>query len=211
MVGNDRELFTLPVIGRVNDPWSGAADTISVLRIERSNTFVATAAHRKNGNINVTRRPLMSMTQQPPQSVPLQMHQTDDRIVLAAPMPGLEPQGISVTVSGDKVTIHGEYRGPRQGKPDLLVSEWTAGPYHREVELPQPVDGGLTNASYGNGVLMLSMPKMGEGKGEERTQFQLEVVDATRGLRVGHTGSDIQPSTTQEHQQKVAEVRDDRS
>jgi HSP20 family protein len=153
----------------------------------------------------------MSTTRQPPQSVPLQMHQTDDRIVLAAPMPGLEPQDISVVVSGHKVTIHGEYRGSREGKPDLLVSEWTAGPYHREVELPQLVDGGLTNASYGNGVLMLSMPKVGEGKGEDRTQFQLEVVDATRGLRVGHTGSDIQPSTTQEHQRKVAEARDDRS
>ena len=153
----------------------------------------------------------MSTTQQPPQSIPLQVHQTDDRIVLAAPMPGLEPQDISVVVSGDKVTIHGEYRGSRQGGPDLLVSEWSAGPYHREVELPQPVDGGMTNASYGNGVLMLSMPKMGQEKGDERTQFQLEVVEATRGLRVGHTGSEIQPLTTQEHQQKVAEARDDRS
>ena len=153
----------------------------------------------------------MSMTRQPQQNVPVQVHQTDDCIVLAAPMPGLEPQDISVIVSGDKVTIHGEYRGSRQGKPDLLVSEWTAGPYHREVVLPQPVDGNLTNATYGNGVLVLSMPKMDHGKHDDRIQFQLEVVEATRGLRVGHMGSDIRPTTTQEHRQKVAEAKGDRS
>jgi HSP20 family protein len=153
----------------------------------------------------------MSMTRQPQQTVPLQIHQTDDRVVLAAPMPGLEPQDISVLVSGDQVTIHGEYRGSRQGKADLLVSEWTVGPYHRDVALLQSVDGSLTNATYGNGVLVLSMPKMGPGKHNDRTQFQLEVVEATRGLRVGHTGSNIQPATTHEHLQKVAEAKGDRS
>ena len=149
------------------------------------------------------------MTRQPQQNVPVQVHQTDDCIVLAAPMPGLEPQDISVIVSGDKVTIHGEYRGSRQGKPDLLVSEWMAGPYRREVVLPQRIDGNLTNASYGNGVLVLSMPEMDQGEHDDRLQFHLEVVEATRGLRVGHMGSDIRPTPTQEHRQKVAEAKGD--
>jgi HSP20 family protein len=145
----------------------------------------------------------MTMAQSQQQSVPVQIHQAEGRLVLAAPMPGLEPEDISVTVAGDRVTIRGEYRGSRQEKGDLLVSEWTIGPYYRDIVLPQPVDGVLTNASYGNGVLVLSMPKVAQGQRASHAEFQLEVVEATRGQRVGHTGSDIQPTTTQEHRQKM--------
>ena len=137
------------------------------------------------------------------QTVPVQIHQTDDRIVLAAPMPGLEPPDISVSIHGTKVTVDGGYRGSRHDKPDILVSEWTVGPYHREVTLPQPVDGRLTNATYGNGVLVLSMPKAVQGRQGDQTQISLEVIAATRGLYVGHTGSTIQATTTGEHRQKM--------
>ena len=71
-------------------------------------------------------------------------------------MPGLEPADIAVTIRGDHLTICGEYRGSRHDQPEILLSEWTVGPYYREVSLPQLVDGELTNATYGNGVLVLS-------------------------------------------------------
>jgi HSP20 family protein len=145
----------------------------------------------------------MTMTQQPQQMVPLQIHQSDDLIVLAAPMPGLEPQDISVVIAGNKVTIQGQYRGSRQEDGELLVSEWTMGPYFREAVLPQPVNGPLANATYGNGVLVLAMPKLEQGSQGGYTEFQLEVVAATRGQRIGHTGSDVRPTTTEEHRHKM--------
>jgi HSP20 family protein len=143
------------------------------------------------------------MTQQPLQAVPLQIHQTDKLIVLAAPMPGLEPQDISVVVTGDKVLLRGNYRRSRPQNSELIISEWTFGPYHREVLLPEPVNGPLTNATYDNGVLVLAMPKMGQGHQGSYTEFQLEVVEATRGQRVGHTGSTVQATTTEEHRRKI--------
>ena len=145
----------------------------------------------------------MTMAHSEQQTVPVQIHQADDRIVLAAPMPGLEPEDISVTIAGDRVTIRGEYRGSRLEKEDILVSEWTIGPYARQIVLPQPVDGALTNASYGNGVLVLAMPKIGPGQQASHAEFHLEVIEATRGQRVGHTGNRIQPTTTQEHRQRM--------
>jgi HSP20 family protein len=145
----------------------------------------------------------MTKTQPPAQSVPVQIHQTDTLIVLAAPMPGLEPQDISVAIAGDKVTIRGSYRGSRQEKDEVMVAEWTIGPYEREVVLPQPVNGPLTNATYGNGVLVLAMPKA-EEKGEDgHAEFQIEVVQATVGQRVGHTGSELRPTTTEEHRRRM--------
>jgi HSP20 family protein len=145
----------------------------------------------------------MTMAQQSLQRVPLQIHQTDRLLVLAAPMPGLEPQDISVAVAGNTVTLRGNYRGSRQENGDLIVSEWTIGPYYREVILPAPVNGPLTNATYGNGVLVLSMPKMHEASAGGYTEVQLEIIEATRGQHVGHTGSDISPTSTEEHRQKM--------
>ena len=145
----------------------------------------------------------MTKTQPPAQSVPVQIHQTDTLIVLAAPMPGLEPQDISVAIAGDKVTIQGSYRGSRQEKDEVMVAEWTIGPYEREVVLPQPVNGPLTNATYGNGVLVLAMPKA-EEKGEDgHAEFRIEVVQATVGQRIGHTGSELRPTTTEEHRRRM--------
>jgi HSP20 family protein len=146
------------------------------------------------------------MAQQPLQGVPLQIHQTDRLIVLAAPMPGLEPQDISVVVADNTVTLRGSYRGSRQEDGDLIVSEWTIGPYYREVVLPAPVNGPLTNATYGNGVLVLSMPKMDQESQGSYTVFQLEVIEATRGQHVGHTGSDIQPISTEQHRRKMEQT-----
>jgi HSP20 family protein len=142
------------------------------------------------------------MTQQQQQNVPVRIYQTDDRIMVAAPLPGLEPENIAVTIAGDRVIIRGEERGPGQHERDLLVAEWTIGPYYREVVLPQPVDGTLTNATYGNGVLVLALPKLAPEQTSIPAEFQLQAVVATHGEHIGHTGSAMQPITTHEHQQK---------
>src|SRR5688572_6841995 len=129
------------------------------------------------------------------QTVPVQIHQNDNLIVLAAPMPGLEPQDITVSIASDRVKILGEYRGSRQHGAEVLMSEWTIGPYYREIVLEHPVNGATTNAAYGNGVLALSMPKLLQGERGEEVTFRLQVVDATKGQRVGHTGTEMCPTT----------------
>ncbi len=133
------------------------------------------------------------------QPVPLRVYQTGELLVLAAPMPGLEPADITVRIAGDRVTIHGGERGPHQRERDLVLAEWAIGPYHREVTLPRAVNGALTNATYGNGVLVLSMPKAEAGRPAADAEVRLDVIDATRGARVAHTGRDVQPTTTSEH------------
>ena len=148
----------------------------------------------------------MTMTSQPPQTVPVQVYQTENRLVLTAPMPGLEPQDISVRINGDRVALEGVYRGSRRDQPEILVSEWTIGPYHREIVLPQPVNGVLTNATYGNGVLVLTMPKLEPGQEALATEFQLEALESVRGQRIGHTGWDIQPTTRRRHRKTTQEA-----
>jgi HSP20 family protein len=141
----------------------------------------------------------MTMASQPEQTVPVQLHRAQGRLVLAAPMPGLEPEDISVSIHGDRVTIRSEYRGSRHDQPETVISEWTIGPYHRDLTLPHSVSGRLTNATYGNGVLVLAMPTLEPGVQEDATEFRLEADTRTRGQRVGHTGSEIEPTIPTEH------------
>lgn len=137
------------------------------------------------------------MKQSEAQTIPLRVYQTESRIMLAAPMPGLEGQDISVEIAGDRVTIHGEERGRGQHERDLTLAEWTIGPYHREMTLDEKVNASLTNATYGNGVLVLSMPKLRTGEKAEARNFVLNSMAQARGERVGHKGNAIDPVSVQ--------------
>ena len=59
---------------------------------------------------------------------------------------------------------------------------------------------------YGNGVLVLSMPKLAPGAQGSNTEFRLQAITDTRGQRVGHTGAHIEPTTTQARGQRRAQA-----
>jgi len=133
------------------------------------------------------------------QILPVRVYRTANRIMVAAPMPGLEPPDIRVTVESDRVTIEGRQRGPRQHEVDLVLAEWTVGPYHRELQLVEPVAADLVNATYDNGVLVLAMPTLENGRPPSRAEIRLESIESTRGEYVRHVGRDITPTTTRQH------------
>jgi HSP20 family protein len=140
------------------------------------------------------------------QQLPVRIYRSEHQFALAAPLAGLEPGDIHITIDGKHVTIEGRVRGPRQDQLDLLQAEWSIGPYHREIDLPEEVDGSLANATYGNGVLVLTIPKANVPQKPARAEFTLEAVRPTRGERVGHTGHDIRATTTREHWARLAKV-----
>ena len=133
------------------------------------------------------------------QKIPVRIHQTDNQFALVAPMAGLEPEDIDIAIDGKRVTIQGKERGPHQHDLDLVMNEWTIGPYYREVTLPQHVDGSMANATYGNGVLVITMPKADSVRKTTPAKFSLERVELARGEHVGHTGHEPQKTTTQQH------------
>jgi len=135
-------------------------------------------------------------------TLPFRVYQTDDRIMVATPMPGLEPTDIFIAITGDRVRIYGRQRGPHQDERNLLRAEWAVGPYEGEVALSQPVNGSLTNATYGNGVLVVVMPKVEHGQRGVAAEIRLRTVEATRGERVGHVSRLVTPMTTEEHLRK---------
>jgi HSP20 family protein len=137
------------------------------------------------------------------EQLPIRAYDTDRLIVVAAPMPGLEPTDILLEVRPDTLVIRSERRGHYQDRPPLWIDEWRAGGDQRTLRLPHHVDGALANATYGNGVLVVALPKAAATGADAPAEIRLTPLpDPTRGERVGHVGRAILPSTTAMHLQR---------
>ena len=120
------------------------------------------------------------------QQIPLKVYRTDERLMVAAPMAGLEPENISVEVTSDGwLVLHGDLRGKLKDVKELLLDEWSIGVYHREFALPVAVDAECANVTYGNGVLLVTMPIS-----EQTNPAQLTLLRRapTHGQRRGNAG-----------------------
>lgn len=114
------------------------------------------------------------------QQIPLKVYRTLGRLTVAAPMPGLGPEDITIEVTAEGyLVLTGKLKGALRGEKELLVDEWSVGPYRRTFALPAAVDGPGTTVTYGNGVLVVAMPtsdvtrpvmltldRVGPGRGE---------------------------------------------
>jgi HSP20 family protein len=119
------------------------------------------------------------------QHIPIKVYRSSERLVIAAPMPGSEPEDILVKVTENNVVMQGDIRGLLKDAKELLTDEWSVGSYYREIPLPNPVDGEHANVTYGNGVLVVNLPI------SEKTvpaTLVLERTGAARGERVGNAG-----------------------
>lgn len=118
--------------------------------------------------------------------LPVKMYQREGRLNVAAPMPGMEPQNISVTLSQDgRLTLSGDLRGEFKDQAGIIHDEWNPGPYLRSLDLDVGVDGTSANASYENGVLVVSLPVSDSTR---PATIELTRISATEGRTAGNTG-----------------------
>ena len=98
-------------------------------------------------------------------SMPIDLYETDDEVVVKAAAPGMKPDELDITITGDRLSIRGEVSEEHEEeKARYYVRERRFGSFHRSVSLPAPVDGDKANAEFENGILTLSIPKKEEAK-----------------------------------------------
>jgi HSP20 family protein len=93
------------------------------------------------------------------QRVPVNMYETDDALVIVAPMPGVTADDVEIVVEADRLTIRAQLRSSAPSK-NYVMHEWDYGDYERSVPLPQVFHGEVT-ASLGNGQLAVSIGREG--------------------------------------------------
>jgi HSP20 family protein len=95
----------------------------------------------------------------------LDIHENDNAYTVALPLPGVNPDQINVRLQNGVLTVSGELPQPKvEGDAKVVVQERYYGKFSRSVSLPQSVDADKVEATYENGVLTLSLPKVPEAQ-----------------------------------------------
>jgi HSP20 family protein len=94
-------------------------------------------------------------------ATPLDVYETDNSVVLKAAVPGVKPEDLDVTITGDVLTIKGEYKEETQPerKRNYIRQERCYGNFSRTLTLPTAIDANNVSATFENGILTLEMPK----------------------------------------------------
>lgn len=94
---------------------------------------------------------------------PVDLYETNDEVVVKASLPGVKPEDVEISVTGDTLTIKGEHKEEHEEKnANYYRREHRYGAYQRALTLPAKVDADKADASFENGVLHLRLPKVPE-------------------------------------------------
>ena len=91
--------------------------------------------------------------------VPFDVYTEDDRYVVEAALPGLDPDAIEIEMVQGTLTISGAYPETSTEGRHYLVRQWPRGQFQTTVNLPDAGDASAISATYEHGVLRLRVPK----------------------------------------------------
>lgn len=80
-------------------------------------------------------------------------------ITLTADMPGVRPEGLTIDLREDTLTLTGSTRRDEQEQEHFLLREYEVGSYYRQFRLPNTIDRDRIEATLEQGVLKLVLPK----------------------------------------------------
>lgn len=93
------------------------------------------------------------------------MYQTDNDVVVKATLPGVQADDISISVTGDVLTIRSEVKSDtEEDHAEYHLRERRYGSFSRSLALPVTVQSDKADARFENGVLTLTLPKADEVK-----------------------------------------------
>jgi HSP20 family protein len=96
------------------------------------------------------------------------VEERDDEIEITAELPGMEAEDVDLTLTDDALTISGEKREEKEEeRGNYHYMERSYGSFRRSIPLPGTVDADEVDATFKNGVLTITMPKVA-AKGQKK-------------------------------------------
>ncbi len=107
----------------------------------------------------------------------LDVYETPDQLAVKAAIPGVKPEDVEITVTGNVLVISGESKQEAENKDrNYLRREVRMGAFSRMLELPQGLQADKADAKFENGLLTITFPKA-----EEVKPKTIKVKTATNG------------------------------
>ena len=93
------------------------------------------------------------------------VYETDEDVVVKASVPGVDPEELDISITGDTLTIKGETRAEEEVEEENYVyRERRYGAFSRSMTIPTSVEASEADAEFEDGVLTLRLPKAEEVK-----------------------------------------------
>ncbi len=96
-----------------------------------------------------------------------------DKILVKAELPGLEKDNIKVSLDNDRLILSGEKKTEEKTEDkDYYHCERSYGAFYRAIDLPVSVDPGKVKASYKEGLLEITLPKIEGERGQKEIRIE---------------------------------------
>ena len=93
------------------------------------------------------------------------IYETDDAVVVEAPLAGMRPEDVQVSVEKGVLTLKGETKKEHEvEEKNYYRKEVRSGTFYREIALPAPVLDDKTAAEFKDGILRITCPKATQSK-----------------------------------------------
>lgn len=93
-----------------------------------------------------------------PRVMPVDLYRDQNRYVLTADLPGVDPGSVDIDVDGQLLTIRAQRTSGNAEGTKWLAQERPYGSYLRQFSIGEGVDTAGISASYDNGVLSVIIP-----------------------------------------------------
>lgn len=88
------------------------------------------------------------------------LYESNDRYVLTAQLPGVGPEDVDLSITGDTLTLKGERKRPAGvSEEGYRRQERQYGRWTRTITLPDRVESSEASAGFADGILTVSIPK----------------------------------------------------
>jgi len=91
-------------------------------------------------------------------AIPMDAVRHEDRVFINFDLPGVDPDGIDLTVERNVLTVRAERAGSFQEGDQVLADERPKGSFARRVLLGDTLDASRLEAAYDHGVLTVTIP-----------------------------------------------------
>ena len=95
----------------------------------------------------------------------LDVAETDEEVIVTAELPGIKQEEVDITIADNVLTLKGEKKEEKEEKKkNYHRIERTYGSFQRSVSLPTGVQADKAKATYKDGILNITVPKVEESK-----------------------------------------------
>jgi HSP20 family protein len=106
-----------------------------------------------------------------PMAMPMDIWRAEDGYHVALDLPGVDPGSVEITTEHNMLTIRAERGAEYEQGHHVLLAERPQGSFTRQLQLGDALDTGKVQATYNNGVLLLTIP-MSEAAQPRRIEVQ---------------------------------------